>query len=89
MSLIELLLGVIPAPYDWRLDPRARPRPEERVNLAVHADEDAIRQIEIKQMFAQSRIDRYHDRKVLFVIVGILLATNVIGVREVIAAFLP
>jgi len=86
---MELLLGEKPAPYDWRQDPRARPSPEERQSLAVHADQDAIRLIEIKQMFAQSRIERYHDRKVLFVIVGILLATSAGGARELVTAFIP
>lgn len=83
-------LGDKPEPYDWRNDPRARPMPGERNEYtAQHVDQCTIRQIEIKSMFAQVRIDRYRDRQLLLAIIAILLATNMSGVREVLAAFLP
>ena len=61
----ETLLGEEPKPYDWRLDPRARPNPDEMKHISVHVEQCTIRQIEIKQMFAQMRMDRYHDRRLL------------------------
>jgi len=94
MALIEplfvALLGEPPKAYEWRNDPRARPNPRERESLPVHVDECTLRQIEIKQMFAQTRIERYQDRKLLFAIVAIILATNAAPVLpQIITAFLP
>lgn len=90
MAFLEMWLGDPPKPYDWRVDPRARPNPRERESLPVHVDECTLRQIEIKQMFAQSRIERYQDRKLLFAIVAIILATNgASAFPQLISAFLP
>ena len=90
MSWVDFILGEKPVHYDWRLDPRARPQPGERNKYtSAHVDNCTIRQIEIKQMFAQTRIDRYSDRKVLYAIIGILLASNVISVRELLLALVP
>lgn len=88
-QLLDALLGEKPKPYNWRDDARARPNPRERESLPVHVDECTLRQIEIKQMFAQSRIDRWNDRRLLFVIVAISLASGTGNVREFISAFLP
>jgi hypothetical protein len=87
-TLFQALLGEEPKAYDWRTDPRARPNPAERENLSVHVDQCTIRQIEIKQMFAKMRIERYSDRKLLLTIVAILLV-DAAGAREVLTAILP
>ena len=93
MSVVEILalaLGDKPEPYDWRNDPRARPMPGERNQYtAAHVDQCTIRQIEIKSMFAQTRIDRWKDRKLLLMIIAILLGTNLISLRDVVHALLP
>lgn len=88
-QLFDSLLGEKPKPYEWRGDARSRPTQAERENLSVHVDEDALRMIDIKQMFAQSRIDRYNDRRLLLAIVAITLASSAGGARELISAFLP
>jgi hypothetical protein len=93
MSLIEpvflALLGEPPKPYNWREDARARPNHRERESLPVHVDECTLRQIEIKQMFAQSRIDRYNDRKILLAIVAVSLASGAGTARELLSLILP
>jgi hypothetical protein len=87
-QLFDSLLGEKPAPYNWREDPRARPIPEERENLSVHVDQCTIRQIEIKQMFARTRMDRYRDRQLLLAIIA-LLASNMTGIPEALSKFFP
>lgn len=98
MSLIDLLMGAPPEqpePYDYRRDPRARASEDERRKLSTHVDNCVIRQVEIKQMFSATRLERYHDRmeryrdrKWLLTIVGLLIA-NVVGARELVALLLP
>ena len=88
-ALFDALLGEKPEPYDWRNDPRARPSAEERQHLSVHADQDAIRMIEVKQMFSKTRMDRYSDRKLLLMMLFLLLGSNVENIREFLTAFLP
>ena len=88
-GLIDAIIGEKPKPYNWRDDPRARPLPAERDNLSVHVDQCTIRQIEIKQMFSRTLVDRYGDRKLLLIILVLLFASNAEKMREVITAFIP
>lgn len=88
-ALFDALLGEKPLPYDWRNDPRARPNPAERENLSVHVDQCTICQIEIKQMFAKTRIERYSDRKLLLMMLFLMLGSNVENIREFLTAFFP
>lgn len=83
------LLGESPDPYDWRLDPRARPNADERRKLSIHVDQCAIRQVEIKQKLSDIRIDRYNDRKLLVWIVVLLILVNLNGARDLFAMLLP
>lgn len=97
MSLLDLFMGERPQEpevYDPRTDPLARPSTDERRKLAVHVDQDAIRIIEIKQMFSQSRVERYYDRveryrdrKLLLAIIALLIVTKVDDLGQF-AAFL-
>ena len=88
-GLLDAFLGDKPKPYNWRDDPRSRPIPAERENLSVHVDQCTIRQIEIKQMFARTRMDRYSDRKLLLMMLFLLLGSNVENIREFLTAFFP
>ena len=88
-GLVDAVLGDKPKPYNWRDDPRSRPNPAERENLSVHVDQCTIRQIEIKQMFSKTRMDRYSDRKLLLMMLFLLLGSNAEKIREFLTALLP
>lgn len=83
-----MLFGEPPEPYDPRLDPRARPVVGERNKAtAVHVDQCAIRQVEIKLQLSHIRIEAWKDRRLLIAIIALLLITKVIDLGQF-AAFM-
>lgn len=82
-----MLFGERPERYDPRLDPRAQPVSGERQKLAIHVDQCAIRQVEIKQKLSDMRIDRWNDRRLLIAIIALLVLNKVLDIGQLASVF--
>lgn len=82
MSLLDLIGGRPPKPYDPRLDHAALPDPRKEKSLRAHVEECARRYQELRGSIQDNVIEMHYLRRLLWAVIGLLILNKVIDLGQ-------
>lgn len=85
MSLLDLIGGRAPKPYDPRLDHAALPDPRRERSLKSHVEECAKRYQELRGSIQDNVIEMHGLRRLLWAVIGLLVLNKVIDLGQLMA----